>query len=553
MKRRIFLIIFLIFNLFFVNTIFSQTLTVSSIQLNFGNAYENAPDSLQLTIYNNLGKTVTVTGIKFYSTYSAPAFSADNNYFAIADGGSSTVWVKFSPMHNIFHNSELVIDNNGLRGSVNVDLKGQGKYSNTYYDASENLSEENLKTALHNITGNGYISLTYSPARDAMFMIIDNKKVNGQGAAQNTIESVYTGIQASGYIDRADCQNNYSFNTEHTFPQSLFNGLEPMLSDLNHLFPTDDASNNERGDNPFGVVTNPNWSQGGSLSNGTTFEPRDQQKGAAARALFYFALRYSNYNNFLTSQESILRTWNKNFLPSSIDRKRNDDVNSFQFNRNPFIDYPQFADRITSISNFSATPVVSSIDLTQDTIIYGYVPLSVPNIFHYVIVNNGNADVHFTNFTLSHPGMLSFQSGGTDTLLSPGDALGLDINFFTVTPDSIHGWLNFSTDVPGHSQVSIPVFANDPLITGIQFLNEENMSLFPNPAHDEVTISMGNNMNNKYQISITDVYGRIIKISDTNVGNKISFDIHRFIPGAYFFRFENTKTGKAFFKRLFKF
>jgi hypothetical protein len=68
----------------------------------------------------------------------------------------------------------------------------QGKYSIAYYDSSDNLSEEALKNALHDITGNGYDSLGYNIARDSMFMVIDNQKVNGQGAAQNTVECIYT-------------------------------------------------------------------------------------------------------------------------------------------------------------------------------------------------------------------------------------------------------------------------------------------------------------------------------------------------------------------------
>src|SRR6185295_4028554 len=187
------------------------------------------------------------------------------------------------------------------------------------------------------VTGNGYISLGYNLARDSMFMWFDNKKTNGQGASQNTLECIYTGREAIGYTSRSDCQTNFSFNTEHTFPQSLFASNEPMRSDLHHLFPTDDASNNERADNPFGIVTNATWSVGGSKSNRSIFEPRDQQKGATARAMMYFVLRYQNYNSFFTSQESILRTWHQNFPNTQIERTRNDDIYGMQHNRNPFV------------------------------------------------------------------------------------------------------------------------------------------------------------------------------------------------------------------------
>jgi len=281
----------LLFFFLFINVLvqqnFSQTLSVSSPQLNFGTAFENTPDSLSLIISNNMGHDVNVTGFRFYNTYGSPAFSSNANGFLIPDGSSQTVWIKFSPRHNIFHNSELIIENDGLRGYISVDLNGQGRYSKSYYDSTENKSEEILKTKITGIITQGYLSLGYNLARDSMFMWIDNQRVNGQGASQNTLESVYTGMQAVGYLNRTDCQNNFNFNTEHTFPQSLFTQQEPMRSDLHHLFPTDNTSNNVRADNPFGIVTSPTWSNGGSLGTSSLFEPRDVQKGASARALMY--------------------------------------------------------------------------------------------------------------------------------------------------------------------------------------------------------------------------------------------------------------------------
>ena len=134
----------------FVN---AQGLTVNNSQLNFGVAFENAPDSLQLTISNPTTKNIFVNAIKFYTTYGQPAFSVDASAFLIPASASQNVWVKFSPRHNIFHNSEMVIVNDGLRGYVNVDLIGQGRFSNLYYDLTENTSEEALKTTINTITG----------------------------------------------------------------------------------------------------------------------------------------------------------------------------------------------------------------------------------------------------------------------------------------------------------------------------------------------------------------------------------------------------------------
>ncbi len=534
--------VFILIN-FFQQSIFAQTLSVSSGQLNFGNVYENAPDSLPLTIYNPLTREITITGIRFYNIYGNPAFSASQTWYSVLPGDSAVVWIKFSPVHNIFHNTEMVIENNSLRGCVSVDLLGQGKYSNHYYDQTENKAEEDLKTSINAITGNGYISLLYNPARDTMFMIIDNKRTNGQGASQNTLECIYTGRQAVGYTSRTDCQTNFSFNTEHTFPQSFFSSQEPMRSDLHHLFPTDDVANNVRADHPFGVVTSPSWSNGGSLSDGTTFEPRDVQKGLSARALFYFVLRYQNYTNFLNSQETILRTWHHNFLPDAAEKKRNNDIFSVQHNRNPFVDYPVFIDRITSLSSTSVAPVVMTIDIPEDTIVYGTVNPGTPAVYDYVLENTGNTNINFANFNLTHPAELSFQSSGNDTSIAPGESLTLQIRCLTTVTDSIRAFLSFNTNASGQSSVTVPIFVNDAIFSDIkEIFNEFEVS--PNPAHERILISTNHYFTHD-EAALYDMTGRLIFTARLE-GKNNSFDLGKISQGVYLLKLtsENSSISK---------
>jgi len=528
--------------------LFSQALTVSNSQLNFGTAYENAPDSLQLTITNTLSRVVNVNGIRFYNTYGVPAFSASVQNFAISPLGNYTVWIKFSPRHNIFHNTEMVIVNDGLHGYTDVDLLGQGSYSDSYYDLSENTSEEALKTALHNLTGVGYVSLGYNVARDSMFMTIDNKKFNGQGATQNTIECIYTGREAVGYTDRSDCQTNFSFNTEHTYPQSYFASAEPMKSDLHHLFPTDDLANNYRADNPYGIVTGGTvWAVGGSKATNSMFEPRDEQKGIAARAMMYFVLRYQNYSNFFTSQENILRTWHHDFPVDAIEQERNDHIALVQHNRNPFVDYPQFIERITSISNVSTAPVLKSLDLTEDTIIYGYVSLGVPVVFHYVIINFGNTAVQLSNFSLSQP-ELTFQSGGTNATLAPGESHAVDIRLITQNNNALHATLNFNTNDPSHLSASIPIYANDSVFDRIEEFYDMQFALYPNPVSAFLHISNENlKVNN---IEVYDVTGREVIVQHFNGLKETVIPVSPLPNGVYFLKIESGE--KIFFRKFVK-
>jgi deoxyribonuclease-1 len=484
---------------------------------------------------------VDVTGIRFYDTYGQPAFSAGYNAFTVADGSTFTLWIKFSPRHNIFHHSELILENSSMRGYVSVELEGMGKYSLAYYDSSDNKTEEALKTSLRDITGNGYVSLGYNVARDSMFMVIDNKKTNGQGATQNTIECIYTGRQAVGYTDRTDCQTTYSFNTEHTFPQGFFSSLEPMKSDLHHLFPTDDNANNVRASYPFGVVSNPTWTQGGSKYANSIFEPRDAQKGITARAMLYFVIRYQNYSGFLTSQESILRTWNNTFPPLQVERVRNDQIDGMQHNRNPFVDYPQLLERITSISNFSVQPTVASIDLSQTQINYGYVVSSVNHVYHFVVVNDGNVPVHLYNFTLNQPSLFTFGNGtgGGDTLL-PGEALKLDVNLLTGNSPAINSMLIFNTNIPGLTTVSVPIHADGASPVGIPELNSSFVAPYPNPVNHLLTFEKAASVSS---FVLTNITGRVLHVPVFSPAKeKWVLDLSSLGNGIYFLRCEGSNT-----------
>ena len=533
------------FSLFLVAFICnSQTLTVNPQQLAFGNVFVTNTDSLPLVISNPTSQDITVTNIRFYNTYGIPAFSTLNHWFNIASGDSVIIYIRFSPRHNILHNSEIVIENNSHRGYVTVDLNGQGKFTNPYYDITENKTEELLKTAIRQLTGNGFISLGYNPGRDSMFMSLDNKKTNGQGAVQNTLECIYTGREAVGYTSRTDCQNNFSFNTEHTFPQSFFSSLEPMKSDLFHLFPTDDLANNQRGDHPFGIVTNPTWSSGGSKSDGTLFEPRDSQKGITARAMFYFVLRYQNYSNFLNTQENILRSWHIQFPPGQVEKTRNEDVFALQNNRNPFIDFPVLSERITSFSSVSSAPFTPTIELPIDTIVFGTIPTGTPVIFSYVIVNTGNQFIALSGFNLTHTNELSFESGGSDTMIAPGESHTVRIRCFLTVTDSIRAFLHYNSTAAGNNSVTVPIFVNDLVFTGIEN-HQSEFTISPNPASKFLSINPA--LNIPFNWSIFDLSGKKI-LESAGSSRQASVDVSGLCHGIYILHVVSERG--TFFKRI---
>ena len=170
------------------------------------------------------------------------------------------------------------------------------------------------------------------------------------------------------------------YNREHSWPNSWFGKkVQPMFTDLFHVYPTDKFVNNKRGNHPFGetkgsYTSNNNFSKLGSCTypgyTGTVFEPNDEYKGDFARTYFYMVTCYeeklhdwyvnygvNNSNNETKNavmatldgntypglsswQLSMLMKWAKNDPVSEKEINRNNAVYDIQENRNPFIDYP---------------------------------------------------------------------------------------------------------------------------------------------------------------------------------------------------------------------
>lgn len=521
--------------------------TLLGLQISFAQIIQASTDSvlfpitdvgnvsqIQIILNNRGSQNLQINNVKFYQIYGDFPFSANQTSFNIPANGSYTLTVNFSPEHNIFHNSELVIFHNGQGGMKSIDLRGQGRFPNSYYSTTQNLEEQALKNALKARTGQGYTQLSYNVARDAMFMTIDNKLLNGQNATTNTLECVYTGYNKTGYTSRSDAQTTTpQFNTEHTFPQGFFNQVLPQRSDLHHLFPTTNNSNSQRGSKPFGVVTNgtPVTLGGGSFYNNTTFEPRNQQKGKTARAMMYFVIRYQDYASHFSTQETVLINWHNTYPPDSIEERRNHDVFTVQNNRNPFIDYPQLAERITSFVGNSVAVPVNGIDITQTAIDFGTFLNQQADTFNYAIVNRGTATVTFSNFILSNTSILSFGgSFGASLQILPGDALIVPVIIQTSASGSINETLSFNTSIPGGlSSLTIPIRGNS-VIVSLEEVSTSSFDFYPNPVEDVLSLEALERGNK--QIRIIDLKGRIVKELSTSELN-FPIDVSELAKGSY--------------------
>ncbi len=171
---------------------------------------------------------------------------------------------------------------------------------------------------------------------------------------------------------------------EHTFCHSWQPGNPSTsldeYSDQHHLFPTEqDHANGIRGNHPLGKVANIistflEGKFGTDINGNLVYEPRDQHKGDAVRALLYMAVRYDGINGYdwtfnwlnnvrlpsLGEDPQDLQTlleWHRLDPPDKWEVDRNNYVQSVQQNRNPFVDHPEYVEYINfnNLSKLSPT------------------------------------------------------------------------------------------------------------------------------------------------------------------------------------------------------
>ncbi len=233
-----------------------------------------------------------------------------------------------------------------------------------YYDSAAGLTGPALQQALHNIIDNHHV-VSYKYIWTAFYTTDDRygdkvwdmySDIPGGTPPYEYILGTSQGGSAS--------RESLGYNREHSWPKSWFGGnVSPMYTDLFHIVPTDIYVNNRRGNYPYGEVSSPAWTSlnGSRLGpcsypgySGTVFEPIDGYKGDFARNYFYMATRYLNVDSGWPGSDmvdgAVLRPWAENMLiewhiddpVSTKELDRNDAVYAIQYNRNPFIDHPEY-------------------------------------------------------------------------------------------------------------------------------------------------------------------------------------------------------------------
>lgn len=255
---------------------------------------------------------------------------------------------------------------------------------------------------------------TFNPSNDSF----ENYQYGSNSSKKNDpyVRTLYRDYS----LDKAKVKNWDSHtsetNREHVWCQSRgfkapsgANG--PAGTDVHHLISGDAKVNTSvHNNNPYGYVKVNDYTvpegredilgnkRGTALHTFTAdesnvvFEPRDEYKGDIARACFYMAARYNNISgtdeitqyepnlklvNYATSngvseissaEKAVgmgvlqdLLEWNKLDPVDDFEIHRNNLIfNNYQHNRNPFIDFPEWADYIWGTSSdgvYNSTPL----------------------------------------------------------------------------------------------------------------------------------------------------------------------------------------------------
>lgn len=226
-----------------------------------------------------------------------------------------------------------------------------------YYEGATGLTGDVLKQFLHDLIDNHTV-ISYGDLRDAL-QDSDEDPDN-----PNNIILLYTGTSVSSTWD-----SGVTWNREHVWPRShgdLDDSGNPANSDMHHVRPSNPIVNSTRGNLDFDEGGNKTTCNNLCNYDSDSFEPRDEVKGDVARMIFYMVVRYegdvsnevdlelldyTDTSGPFLGDLSVLLQWHLNDPVDDFEIQRNNIIYSYQGNRNPFIDHPEFVEMIFGEQN----------------------------------------------------------------------------------------------------------------------------------------------------------------------------------------------------------
>ncbi|MFC0679934.1 endonuclease [Lysobacter korlensis] len=291
-----------------------------------------------------------------------------------------------------------------------VDFSVASGTGSGYYSRVNTSSASQLRCSLHH-TIRGHTAYPYSASTTDSWDILEIADEDPANAGR--ILDAYRNRSFIKGSERAGTGTGITYNREHTWPNSLGFGSATgdlglpyaPYTDTHMLYLTDTGYNADRGNKPYADCTvsggcgeratefndgagggtgvypgNSNWVKGPDGNSGS-FQVWGKRRGDIARAVLYMAIRYEGGRDVRTNQSepdleltddrskivitsaspaymgllSTLLAWHRADPPDAAERVRNEVIQSFQGNRNPFIDHPEWATSALFTSTKPAT------------------------------------------------------------------------------------------------------------------------------------------------------------------------------------------------------
>jgi endonuclease I len=223
-----------------------------------------------------------------------------------------------------------------------------------YYANATGKSGAALKSALHTIISN-QTKLTYDQVWNAL------KDTDQDPANANNVILLYSGRSQSKTTNGGGVND---WNREHVWAKSHgdFGTATGPGTDVHHLRPEDVSVNASRGNLDFDNGGTAVTECPGCTADADSFAPRAAVRGDVARMIFYMAVRYDGGDGFADLEPnnsvnngtapyigklSVLKAWSAADPPDAFEKRRNQVIfDTWQHNRNPFIDHPEWANSI---------------------------------------------------------------------------------------------------------------------------------------------------------------------------------------------------------------
>ena len=350
--------------------------------------------------------------------------------------------------------------------------------------------------------------------------------------------------QCGTYNSEGDC-----YNREHSVPLSWFSGSTSNngpATDYLHIYPTDGHVNGKRASFIYGEVatatyTSLNGSKLGSSANagftGNVFEPLDSFKGDLARSFLYFVTRYEDdMTSFATNVDAaqsfdgntfpsvkvnyikLMIKWHKLDPVSTKERNRNNAAYTYQGNRNPYIDHPEYVDSVWNggCPGLAALPVdiiAFSGKLNGNNLVLNWEVGSEINLKEYNVERSFN--------------------GSSFTKIATQEASGLYQYSFNEPTENIRGRRVYyrikKVDKDGKFSFSDVFTIHIPLNT--------KFTVYPNPVQNNLSIRLNENSNKSMMLQITDLAGKVLLSKNVvTMNGLINVNTSNINNGTYFVR-----------------